>query len=31
LLVLAVVPQLDQFHLRLSCPPFYSAPNLNET
>jgi len=22
LLVFAVVPKLDQFHLRLSCPPF---------
>ena len=22
-------PTLDQFHLRLSCPPFYSAPNQN--
>jgi len=28
LLVLAVVLQLDQIHLRFSCPPFNSAPNL---
>src|SRR6202789_355208 len=27
LLVLAVVLQLDQIHLRFSCPPFNSAPN----
>ena len=23
----AVVPRLNQLYLRLSCPPFYSAPN----
>jgi hypothetical protein len=28
LLVNAVVLQLDQIHLRFSCPPFSSAPNL---